>query len=85
MVELPYGGEVCALSLDFNGHQLNDILSRATARVATFIRAELARDPASPRTIDLDGEVPFGVRARLGQLQEGARETFVPLVCQEIL
>lgn len=85
MVELPYDGEVYALSVDFSGAQLNDILSKAPAGVAAFIRAELARDAAAPRTIDLEGSVSFGIRARLGQLQKAARESFVPLVCEEIL
>lgn len=85
MVEVPFDAEVCALSLDFNADQLNKILSRATAPVMSHIQSELARDPASPRTVELDGEVSFGVRARLGQLQKVAHEDFVPLVCQEIL
>jgi hypothetical protein len=84
MVELPHDGEVYALSVDFSGAQLNAILSKAPARVAAFIGAELARDPVTPRTIDLDGSVSFGIRARLGQLQRAARENFVPLVCEQI-
>lgn len=85
MVEVPYRGEPHALSLDFDQRQLEQILSKATPQLATFVRAELARDSASARTIDFDGEVAFGVRARLGQLQRVQRESFVPLVAQEIL
>jgi hypothetical protein len=33
----------------------------------------------------LDGYVTFAVRARLGALQTGAKEQFIPLVAREIL
>lgn len=85
MVEIPHAGELHALSLDFNQKQLEQILSKAPPSLAAFLRAELARDPASPRTIDFEGEISFGVRARPGQLQKVQRESFVPLVAQEIL
>ena len=85
MVEIPHAGELHALSLDFNQKQLEQILSKAPPRLTAFLRAELERDPASPRTIDFEGEVSFGVRTRLGQLQKVQRESFVPLVAQEIL
>ena len=85
MVEKPYSGELHALSLDFDQRQLEQILAKATPQLTAFIRAELARDPASARTIDFEGEVAFGVRARLGQLQNVQRESFVPFVAQEIM
>ena len=50
MVELPYEGQLHALSLDFNQEQLDQILSKAPPRLKAFLRAELAHDPASPRT-----------------------------------
>jgi hypothetical protein len=85
MVEIPYQGEPHALSLDFNHQQLNQVLSKATPQLRAFITAELAADPDSPRTIEFDGEISFGVRARLGRLQKVHKESFVPLVAQEIL
>jgi len=85
MVEQPCAGEWHALSLDFNQQQLDQILSKATPQLAAFLRRELTRDPSSPRTINFEGEVAFGVRARLGQLQKLQREAFVPFVVQEIL
>ena len=85
MVELPYEGQLHAFSLDFNQEQLGQILSKASPHLTALLRAELTRDPASPRTIDFEGEVSFGVRTRLGQLQKVQRESFVPLVAQEIL
>jgi hypothetical protein len=69
MVHVPCEGEVCALSLDFNQRQLEQILSKASPEISAFIRSEISRDPSSPRTIDFEGEVAFAVRARLGQLQ----------------
>ncbi|MCP4257844.1 MAG: hypothetical protein GY774_10000 [Planctomycetes bacterium] len=85
MVEMPLAGELHALSLDFNQRHLDVILSKATSQISSFIRQELSRDPISPRTIDFDGEVVFGVRARLGQIQKVQHEMFVPLVAQEIM
>ena len=85
MVEIPFAGELHALSLDFNQKQLDQILSKASSQIASFLRKEIALDPSTPRTIDLEGEVAFGFRARLGQLQKVQRESFVPLVAQEIM
>jgi hypothetical protein len=84
-VEKGFEGEFYALSLDFNHAQLERILAKADPLLATLVRTEISRDPASPRSIDFEGHVAFGVRARLGQLQTVAKEQFVPLVAQEIL
>jgi hypothetical protein len=84
MVETHSGGEWCALSLDFNQEHLEQILAKAPPRIAVFIRQEIFRDPSSPRTIDFEGEVIFGVRARLGQLQVLERESFVPLIALDV-
>jgi hypothetical protein len=84
MVELPYGEEVYALSLDFSQSQLDQILAKASPSLQQYIRAQLSADPATPRRIDFDGEVSFGVRARLGTLQQASKESFVPLLAQEI-
>jgi hypothetical protein len=83
MVEQRYDGELHALSLDFNHAQLEQILVGADPTLAAFIRAEL-KNPF-PRKIELDGYVSVAVRARLGSLQTGANEQFIPLVAQEIL
>lgn len=85
VVEVPIAGELHALSLDFTQEQLDQILARGPRHIASFISRELERDPSSPRTIDFDGEVVFGVRARLGELQKVQNESFVPLVAQEII
>ncbi len=78
-------GELHALSLDFNQEQLDQILSNAPSQIAAYLRQEISRDPVKPRIIDFEGEVVFGVRARLGNLQKGQIESFVPLVALEIL
>jgi hypothetical protein len=85
MVEMPYAGEMHALSLDFDETHLARILSKAPEQLRAYITTQLAADPATPRTIDFDGEITFGVRARLGKLQRVQRESFVPLVAQEIM
>jgi hypothetical protein len=85
MVEIPIAGELHALSLDFNQNQLDQILSKASHKIATYIRNELIRDPSTQRTIDFEGEVIFGVRSRLEELQTVQQESFVPLIAQEII
>jgi hypothetical protein len=85
MVDMPYAGEMHGLSLDFDQTHLVQILAKAPEQLRAYIRTELVTDPGTPRTIDFDGEVSFGVRARLGELQKGQYESFVPLVTQEIL
>jgi hypothetical protein len=85
MVQMPLGGEMHALSLDFNQEQLVRILAKAAPPLAAFIRAELTRDPSTPRNIDFEGYIAFGVRARLGPIQTAAKEQYVPLIAQEIL
>ena len=85
MVDFSWKGEVSALSLEFSQRRLKQILSKASPELSGFIRDQISRDLCSPRTIDFDGEVAFAVRARLGQLHVIQRESFVPLVAQEIL
>ena len=84
MVDFPSDGKY-ALSLDFNRQQLEQILAAAPPEIADLLRSELLRDPAACRTIDFPGEVTFAVRARLGTIQTTGRESFVPLIAQEIL
>ena len=84
MVDTPYDGVLHALSLDFDLYQLERILSKADPRSAALLSAELSRDAVSPRSIDLERPVVFGVRARLGRLQKVEQEKFVPLIVQEI-
>lgn len=74
MLDRLYGGEWYALSRDFNQRQLEAISSHAPPTVAQRVRREITRDPSSPRSLDFDQEVRFGVRARLGSLQRGHTE-----------
>ena len=85
MVDMPYAGEMHALSLDFDETHLARILSKAPEQLRAYIRAQLAADPETPHTIDFKGEVSFGVRARLGEIQTAQHESFVPLVAKEIM
>ncbi|MGD9848058.1 MAG: hypothetical protein AB7T15_03110 [Desulfuromonas sp.] len=85
MVEDYIGSELHALSLDFNQEQLEQILAKGESNMVQWLRDDLDADPTSQRTIELAGVITFGVRARLGTLQKGAYESFVPLVVQEIL
>jgi hypothetical protein len=84
-VDRLYDGKWHALSLDFDRAQLDEIVAQADPKIAAVVRDELLRDPITVREIVLDGCVTFAVRARLGSLQIGSREQFVPLLAQEIL
>lgn len=84
MVEMPYKGKVFALSLDFKQVLLEEILRRATSAVAQDIRNGIRTAPIGS-TIDFEGHVAFGVRARLGTIQSVQKEQFIPLVAHEIL
>jgi hypothetical protein len=64
---------------------LDRILAQAEPRLAAFIRGELRRDPTTPRTIEFEGFVSFGVRAHIGPVQVNGKERYAPLVAQEIL
>jgi hypothetical protein len=82
-VDMEFGGQTYCLSLDFSHAQLKQILAK-TPGVAPLVNAELLRDPISVRSIEFNGSVRFGVRARLGPVQTTAKEQFVPLIAQEI-
>jgi len=84
-VQMPLAGTMHALSLDFSQAHLDRILAQAEPRLAAFIRGELKRDPASPRTIEFEGFVSFAVRAQIGPVQVNGKERYAPLVAQEIL
>ena len=47
-----YAGQLRCLSLDFNQAQLDQMLAKAEQHLATHLRAELARDLDSPRSIE---------------------------------
>ena len=85
MNELPYKGQLHALSLDFNQTHLDQILLKATPQIRQYVENEIFNDPDTARTIDFEGEITIGVRVRLGQIQKVARASFAPLVVQEIL
>lgn len=84
VVNSPWGGELYAMSLDFNQEHLDAILSKAPPHINSIIRSELTRDPSSPRSIDFEGKVMLQVTARLGEIQKGPYETFVPFIAEEI-
>jgi len=83
-VNLPLDGEIHAVSLDFNQEHLLKILDKAPRSAEGQILKSLVEDPFTPRSIDLDEEISFGVTANLGALVKGPYENFVPLVAVEI-
>lgn len=84
LVDMPLDGKLHALSLDFNRKHLDAILLKADSEPAMTLRSELNKDPDRQRTIEMEEEIVFGVRARLGSLQKSQYECFVPLVTMEI-
>lgn len=85
MVHMPLDGVMHSMSLDFGQQHLDQILRKAVPQLSAFIKSELSIDPETPRMINFEGFVTFGVRARLGNVQSNGKERFVPLVAQEIL
>ena len=85
IINLPFNGELHALSLDFDDLSIALILAPAPDAIYQQVRSELSLDPATPRTIELPAGVTFSVRARLGQIQQVPGETFVPLIVQEVV
>jgi non-ribosomal peptide synthetase component F len=85
MVVQDWAGIPHALSLDFNEHQLQQILTKGPPALSELIRAELSRDSVTPRAIEFEGFIEFGVRARLGPVQTVSHEQFAPLIAEEIL
>lgn len=84
MVEFPFAGNIHALSLDFNTVQLEQILAKANPSVKEWIKSKLEAGIYNGETLDFEGEIVFGVRARLGKTQKVQREEFAPLIAQEI-
>lgn len=84
-VDKPYDGVLHALSLDFDRDQLEQILSKMNSRITLRFWKEISRNSVSPRSIDLEENVIFSVRARLGEIQKATKEEFVPLIAYEIL
>lgn len=76
---------VYALSLDFDLDRLFDILVWAPEEVARDLSAALGQKLQAPRSVELAEPVRVGVRARLGPPKRGLQDTFVPLICHEVL
>src|SRR6266853_1232959 len=51
MVDMPYTGEMHALSLDFDETHLAKILVKVPEQLRASLAGQLAADPATPRTI----------------------------------
>ena len=85
MVELPYGEEIYALSLDFSQSQLDQILAKASPSLQQYIRAQLSADPATPPKGNFfDGGVSLGGE-RFGEIPQAATKgIFALLVAEEI-
>ena len=59
-VDIPYAGQLHAMSLDFGPDHLEAILSRGSPRLRMFVKSQLVQDPATPRDIDLPEVVKGG-------------------------
>ena len=83
-VDIPYAGQLHAMSLDFGPEHLEVILLRGSPRLRMFVKSQLDQDPATPRTIDFPEPVYCSVSARLGEEQQGPYENFILLAVQSI-
>jgi len=82
--EIPIDGVLHALSIDFSTSELKTIFSIAGTNKAFPITSEFFKDPITPRTIELSGNIVVGVKAILGNPQKSEKESFVPLIAIEI-
>jgi hypothetical protein len=79
----PIDGVNHALSLDFDRARLDDILGLCPT-VSGEVRAWLGSMPRPGSVLQLSTPASFGVEAKLGELQQGKFEQFVPLVVSSV-
>ncbi|MBN2280486.1 MAG: hypothetical protein JXQ65_07900 [Candidatus Marinimicrobia bacterium] len=83
-VDISINGKYFALTLDFSHERLNKILSKAIPQIRNHIENEINRDPNTNRVIEFKQEIECIVTARLGEVQQGLYEEFLPLIATEI-
>ena len=84
-LDVPYAGEIHALSLDFTTEHLVAILSLVPSSVRQDIMSSLHRDPNTPRSVQFPVPVNCDhICATLGQIQHGPYESYIPLIVSEI-
>jgi hypothetical protein len=74
-----------AMSLDFGSQILADILSLSPRAIADFLAGELSQVASLPRNIEFPRAVSMDFEAKLGRLQKGLHEEFVPFVITRVL
>ena len=79
----PIDGMDHSVSLDFDTTVLDAILDLCPS-IKREVDEWLAIPPPSASTLELSRPVQFGLAAKLGTLQKGAYEEFVPLVAQSV-
>lgn len=79
MVNIPVEGELHALSLDFDGEMLLEILNHSPTLEMVKTVLEWVENLTEPCTLELPAPIHVGVSVALGQLQTNARESYVPL------
>lgn len=84
MVEIPFDGEIYALSLDFNHEQLEKMLSLTNSIYKNVLLKEISKNPSRNRTIDLSTEIEINVKAHLGKLHITQNESYMPLILDTI-
>ena len=81
---MPLEGRWHTLALFFTKPHLDKIMLVAPPKIAELLENELICDPSTPRTINFDGEVIFGVRAKTGELEGADNNRSLPFIVQEI-
>lgn len=79
-VDRMVSGERHCISFDFGQDILAAVLSALPRRTANAIRRELARGSDGPKSFKVNSVRCDWLSARLGELQRGRAESFVPLV-----
>ena len=78
-------GELYCGTFDFGNEELESILAQGTESARKAVTGSLMDDPVSVRHISIHNPIHVGIKAALGNPQQGIDETFIPLVITEVI
>jgi len=84
LVTVTHGSQEFAASLDFDQRVLRKLLTRIPQADSDRLALDLQADSTGNRTLELANPAFIGLTARLGNLQRGANEEFIPLVVEDV-
>lgn len=84
LLNLERDGVEYAVSFDFDMNLMATVIALAPIHTQHEIMLGLSKNTGQPYTIELSEPFTIGIEARLGQLQTGKCEEFMPLVVQNV-